>query len=575
MSDLIIRTALDDSGLNQQLNKLHRKFSSAFRSFRPVAIPVAAVAGIALLASKLADVGEAAANAVAPLHDMAFRTGLTAERLQELRIIAEQTGGSADALDAGLVRLNANLGKIATGVPVKEFTDAMTSIGVKFRDAEGNALSVGEVWDNLTERVSSGALTQQQAVGAATAAFGRNGQQLVETLTAAREQQQAIIDAARAVGAIIPNEAVRRADEYADRLALINKGTQALQLQRDLALAPLAVEWAKIQNSIAQAVIGFTDFIGLTDSRALVELERDLADMNTEIEDLLIKISGARYRESVRVSEVRLAELEGERVLLQSRIDELKAAQANARSAFAEDEAGAEDDAIATLRARNEFQLAVIESAKQLEENEQAMDMAEAMRRAEDRAFFDQWEIELKAHQDAVRENQNENMLRMIEAREQLERREQEMAAAQRARTRGVIADFADAFGALSDHSKRAFKISKALSIANAIVNTHEAVTAALAAKELPVFLRFAMAAAAAAKGAAQVAAIKRTEFGSGTTPTVAGTPTVNGFPVAQQQTLRVVGINASTLLSGDAVRDLAQRLLDFQRDGGKVVLTE
>jgi hypothetical protein len=569
MSDLIIRTALDDSGLSQQLNKLHRKFSSAFRSFRPVAIPVAAVAGIGLLASKLADVGEAAANAVAPLQDMSFRTGLTAERLQELRIIAEQTGGSADALDAGLVRLNANLGKIATGVPIKDFTDAMENIGVQVRDAEGNVRSVADVWDSLTERVSSGALTQQQAVGAATAAFGRNGQQLVETLAAAREQQQAIIDAARAVGAIIPNEAVRRADEYADRLALINKGTQALQLQRDLALAPLAVEWAKIENSIANAAIHLTDFIGLTDSKLMA---MSLAELNAEIERLELN-EGRNFKETV-FGRVYFGDADAER------LEDLREARrillAQRPKPFSEDaEPTGEDDAVATLQRRNEFQLAVIESMEEMQRLDDEADMAEALRRQETTAYFDQWEADLKAHQDAVRENQNENILRMIEAREQLEQREQEMAAAQRARTRGVIADFADAFGALSDHSKRAFKVSKALSIANAVVNTHEAVTAALAAKELPVFLRFAMAAAAAAKGAAQVAAIKRTEFGSGTTPTVAGGPTVNGFPVAQQQVLRVVGINANTLLSGDAVRDLAQRLLDFQRDGGKVVLTE
>jgi hypothetical protein len=40
-------------------------------------------------------------------------------------------------------------------------------------------------------------------------------------------------------------------------------------------------------------------------------------------------------------------------------------------------------------------------------------------------------------------------------------------------------------------------------------------------------------------------------------------------------QTLQVAGINPSDIFSGSVVRDIAEQLLDFQRDGGRVVFAD
>jgi hypothetical protein len=45
--------------------------------------------------------------------------------------------------------------------------------------------------------------------------------------------------------------------------------------------------------------------------------------------------------------------------------------------------------------------------------------------------------------------------------------------------------------------------------------------------------------------------------------------------PSGPTQTLQVAGISPGQLFSGQAVRDLASKLLDFQRDGGKVVFAD
>lgn len=85
-----------------------------------------------------------------------------------------------------------------------------------------------------------------------------------------------------------------------------------------------------------------------------------------------------------------------------------------------------------------------------------------------------------------------------------------------------------------AQHSKTMFKINKIAAIANATINTAQAVTKTMSAYPYPV--NIAMAALTAAAGLAQISAIKSTSFsggGGGTTPSAAGsTPTINDQPV-------------------------------------------
>ena len=121
------------------------------------------------------------------------------------------------------------------------------------------------------------------------------------------------------------------------------------------------------------------------------------------------------------------------------------------------------------------------------------------------------------------------------------------------------------------------FAKSKGAAIASALINTYQAITKALSAYPPP--YSYAMAAMQGAMGFAQVRAIQnQSENGSG--GGAAAAPAASAPPAADggagggtDQTLFVQGIAPGQLFTSDAVRDLASRLLDFQRDGGKVVL--
>ena len=124
------------------------------------------------------------------------------------------------------------------------------------------------------------------------------------------------------------------------------------------------------------------------------------------------------------------------------------------------------------------------------------------------------------------------------------------------------------------------FSDNKAAAIAAAIINTYQGVTNAIANYPPPV--SFAMAGLQAAMGFAQVAKIRSTNKGSSggsassavssAAPAAAAT---NGQGAAQggNQTLFVQGIDPKGLFSGEVVRDLAKKFIDFQRDGGNIIL--
>lgn len=138
----------------------------------------------------------------------------------------------------------------------------------------------------------------------------------------------------------------------------------------------------------------------------------------------------------------------------------------------------------------------------------------------------------------------------------------------------GVASDIGSALDSI-------FGQSKAVAIAQAIINTAQAITKSLAEYGATP-LGLAAAAAAAAAGAAQIATIAQTTKtskgggggGNFSSASTTGASTPSQSPQAgNQQTLFISGLSVGSLYSGEAVRELAEKLVEYQRDGGKVVL--
>jgi TP901 family phage tail tape measure protein len=127
----------------------------------------------------------------------------------------------------------------------------------------------------------------------------------------------------------------------------------------------------------------------------------------------------------------------------------------------------------------------------------------------------------------------------------------------------------------IANNLASAFGESKAFAIAAAIINTAESITKTLATYGATPW-GIAAAASAAAAGAAQIAAIRNTGKGGGGGGGGGGSDGGGGGssgPGQIPQTLVVEGLSPGQLIPSQNVRELAQMLIDYQRDGGQVVI--
>lgn len=122
----------------------------------------------------------------------------------------------------------------------------------------------------------------------------------------------------------------------------------------------------------------------------------------------------------------------------------------------------------------------------------------------------------------------------------------------------GAIGDLINSFAGESEAAQeRAFNVTKAVNLAQAITNTALAVTAALTAGGNPIKLatgaQFIEAGIAAAAGAAQIATIARTQFNAGGGGAVGGTVNIPNPPTgggANPATFNVVGNTGTNQLA-------------------------
>lgn len=139
--------------------------------------------------------------------------------------------------------------------------------------------------------------------------------------------------------------------------------------------------------------------------------------------------------------------------------------------------------------------------------------------------------------------------------------------------------------GTMSTGSRKAFEISKAWAMADALVSTYQGIAAGV---RLGWPLGIPAVAWAAATGFAQVSAIKNQSFGGagGAAAAGNGTPGQAPNPIGvggqagggggggNQQTLVVAPIDPNAIFSGSAMQQFGQRIYDYSKDGAKVIFS-
>jgi ribosomal protein S20 len=178
---------------------------------------VLATLGVALGVAEMIRFAKASLDAADNLNDLAQKTGVAAQELQVLGVVAEQSGLRADDLNGVFSRLSKALEELRAGN--EDTAASFAAIGLSAKDFEG--LSLDQVLIKIAKAQA------QYADGSGKSAvmmqlLGRSGADLLPTLNAiADDAVPNVRDELERTGALIRDDTIKAADALNDRLTLL------------------------------------------------------------------------------------------------------------------------------------------------------------------------------------------------------------------------------------------------------------------------------------------------------------------------------------------------------------------
>lgn len=514
--------------------------------------------------------------------------GMTTEELSRLEYAAERSGVPMEKLRAAVVTLSKGLTDVAAGGS-GDAAMALEALGIKATDAAGRMKSSREVVGEVADRFA-GLRDGVNKTRLAVALFGEAGAELVPTLNKGAMGLAEIEAEADRLGVTIDKKTAEDAKKLKNtigELVAVGEGyVNHLTARMVPGLQAVADEFLEVAKGGKTA----TDVVGDFFSRVAQQwnegverarVRRDLASRGIFATDEAVDA------ELARIARVR-GEFDDLRAHLKSPVEKTEAPEGT--KSFGTMSVGVELVNLDAFKRAREEAKRIAEETRAEEEarSQRAIELAEA----EAEAVIEAAKAESLARIEgmiAEGEAITQSLESPIEAMERARQKYAELAQAgvisadvqEKANLRAAASMASAYVGAASQISgalSQLFGESKGFALANAVINTAEGITKAMAIYG-PTPLGFAAAAAAAASGAAQIAAIRSAQKGGGgaAQSQAASRPVASaqggGGQAGSSQTLYVKGINPNQMFTGDALRDFADQILQFQRDGGRVVL--
>lgn len=190
-----------------------------------------------------------AVNRGSEVKDMADRTGLSTDAVQELGYAAAQTATDLGELEGGIKLMQKNVS--AGG---KELEEVFGKIGLNVD--EMRRLNPDQQFMKIAEAMSQ-IPNQGQRVEFAMKIFGRSGAALVPLLSEGAAGIERMRARARELGLVMSNEAVVAAEEMGDRIAEARAQFDAVSVKIGVALLPALTSLLDILDDATPAINEF------------------------------------------------------------------------------------------------------------------------------------------------------------------------------------------------------------------------------------------------------------------------------------------------------------------------------
>lgn len=210
--------------------------------------------GKALLAAEVVKgIGEFVHSAIEigdNLRDTADKLGVGTEELQRFQLGASLAGGSAEGAATSLNFLNKAIGHATEGN--QEAIGAFAKLGVRFKDADGNARPLLDIVRDMGDGFT-GLATHGEKTATAMSLLGRSGAELLPFFKDGSKGVEELLGKLDDAGGAIGEDFINMADEASDQLKIFDAASRGLKTS----LASLLIPW------VTKATEGLTRFVSL------------------------------------------------------------------------------------------------------------------------------------------------------------------------------------------------------------------------------------------------------------------------------------------------------------------------
>jgi hypothetical protein len=492
--------------------------------------------------------------------------GISTEQLSRLQHAAALSGVDVAEFRTGIVQLIKSMDESKD--PMSEGGRVFAALGINVRDAAGRMRDADVVLSEVAAKFA-GYTDGANKTAIAVALFGKAGDKLIPMLNAGAKGLRDIGAEADAFGITLNDRTAKAAEQFNDTLHRVNETKRGFVMQLTARLLPALNAYAEQMlaasmannnmQSTTSALAGAAEFLARMLSGAVLAAQRMVAEVAALLN--LFGSLGTIFSGTERIRQ---------------RFEEMRAESAKTVEAFAALKAG--NDAIWSSWLTNMTIVAAEFPKKNAPIVASADSLKESMRSLKDeqRAAMDELlSDKTGAAADkllALRAAVNSGIISW----QQYGKAVRQVADDQAKNLNDMLSQASSTLGAM-------FEDSKAVAIAQALINTYQGVTKALATYPPPVAQ--VMAGLQLAAGLAQVASIRSTTKSGGGGGGGAAAPSggaasaaasAGGTPEAgrDQHSLSIAGIDPSRFYSGEAVRHLVSGINEFVKDGGYLVST-
>jgi hypothetical protein len=186
-------------------------------------------------------------------------TGVAVEKFQELAYAAKQEHGNTQALEKGLGNLTIRLGYAGDGL--ETYLRYFRTLGIEYKKNDGTLRNTEDVFRDIAEVASTGALTTEK-LAAITQLFGaRAGRELVPMLRKGTEWFDKMAKEADNLGIIMSEKDIESAKAFDDKMTALKETSNALKRVFVTGLLPSLNSTAEMFKENAEHSGGLRDSI--------------------------------------------------------------------------------------------------------------------------------------------------------------------------------------------------------------------------------------------------------------------------------------------------------------------------